>query len=85
MLIAAVVTAATLASHAIGAQTGSSGIQMRAVRFWLGDVKKTSVMATVDVPYSLATPVGTGPQAYLAYQVRDGPIKISPFPLTICR
>lgn len=70
MLIAAVVTAATLASHAIGAQAGGTGIQMRAVRFWLGEVRKTSVMATIDVPYSLATPVGTGPQAYLAYQVR---------------
>ena len=69
MLIAAVVTAATLASHAVG-QAGGGGIQMRTVRFWLGDVRKTSVMATVDVPYSLATPVGSGAGAYLAYQVR---------------
>ncbi len=69
MLIAAVITAATLASHATG-QSGSTGIQMRAVRFWLGDAKKTSVLATVDVPYTLATPVGAGPGAYIAYQVR---------------
>ena len=69
MLIAAVVAAATLASHAIG-QSGGTGIQMRTVRFWLGEVKKTSIIATVDVPYSLATPVGTGPAAFIAYQVR---------------
>lgn len=70
MLIAAVITAATLASHAIGVQASGTGIQMRAVRFWLGDVKKTSIMATIDVPYALATPVGTGPGAFIAYQVR---------------
>jgi GWxTD domain-containing protein len=68
MLIAAVVAAATLASHAIG-QAGSNGIEMRAVRFWLPEVKKTSVMATVEVPYALATPVGTGPAAFISYLV----------------
>ena len=68
MLIAALLTAVTLATHA-PAQSGGSGIQMRAVRFWLGNVGKTSVLATVDVPYSLATPVGTGPAAYLTYTV----------------
>lgn len=68
MLIAAVLAAATLASHA-GAQTGSGGIQMRTVRFWLPAVKKTSVLGMVEVPYALATPVGTGPSAYIAYNV----------------
>jgi GWxTD domain-containing protein len=68
MLIAAVVTAVTLASHAIG-QAGAGGIEMRAVRFWLPDVKKTSVIATVEVPYSIATPVGTGPTAFISYLV----------------
>lgn len=68
MLIAAVVTAATLASHAIG-QAGAGGIQMRAVRFWLPEVQKTSVIATVEVPYSIATPVGTGPAAFISYLV----------------
>jgi GWxTD domain-containing protein len=68
MLIAAVIAAATLASHTTG-QAGSTAIQMRAVRFWLGDVKKTSVLATVEVPYALATPVGTGPSAQLVYTV----------------
>jgi GWxTD domain-containing protein len=68
MLIAAVIAAATLASHASG-QTGNTGIQMRTVRFWLPEVKETSVLAMVEVPYALATPVGTGPGAYIAYQV----------------
>lgn len=68
MLIAAVVAAATLASHAI-AQTGAGGIQMRAVRFWLPEVKKTSVIATVEVPYAIATPVGVGPAAFISYLV----------------
>jgi GWxTD domain-containing protein len=68
MLIAAVVTAATLASHAVG-QAGSGGIQMRAVRFWLPDAKRTSVIASVEVPYSIATPVGTGPAAFISYLV----------------
>jgi GWxTD domain-containing protein len=70
MLFAAVVTAATLASHAFGAQAGNTGIQMRVVRFWLGEVNKTSVMASIDVPYTLATPVGSGATAHIAYQVR---------------
>jgi GWxTD domain-containing protein len=68
MLIAAVVAAATLASHAIG-QAGAGGIEMRTVRFWLPQVKKTSVIATVDVPYRIATPVGTGPAAFISYLV----------------
>ena len=68
MLIAAVVAAATLASHAIG-QAGSGGIQMRAVRFWLPDAKRTSVIASVEVPYTIATPVGTGPAAFISYLV----------------
>jgi GWxTD domain-containing protein len=69
MLIAAVVAAATLASHAIGPQASASGIQMRTVRFWLPEVKKTSVMATVEVPYALTTPIGTGPSAFISYLV----------------
>lgn len=69
MLIAAVMAAATLASHAIAPQQTGDAIQMRAVRFWLGDAKKTSVLATVEVPYSLATPVGTGPSAFISYLV----------------
>jgi GWxTD domain-containing protein len=68
MLIAAVITAATLASHSV-AQVGASGIEMRATRFWVPEVKKTSVLAMIDVPYALATPVGTGPAAYIAYTV----------------
>jgi GWxTD domain-containing protein len=68
MLIAAIITAATLASHASG-QTGTSGIQMRTVRFWLPEVKETSVLAMIEVPYALATPVGSGPSAYIAYKV----------------
>lgn len=68
MLIAAVIAAATLASHA-GGQTGSAGIQMRTVRFWLPAVKETSVLAMVEAPYALATPIGTGPAAYIAYEV----------------
>jgi GWxTD domain-containing protein len=68
MLIAAVIAAAALASHA-GGQTGNTGIQMRTVRFWLPEVKETSVLAMVEVPYALATPVGSGPSSYIAYQV----------------
>lgn len=68
MLIAAIVTAATLASHAIS-QTGSGGIEVRTVRFWLPESKSTSVLAMVDVPYAIATPVGSGPAAYIAYRV----------------
>lgn len=68
MLIAAVVTAATLASHAIG-QAGAGGIQMRAVRFWLPDAQNTSVIATVEVPYALASTVGSGPAAFISYLV----------------
>ena len=68
MLIAAIVAAATLTTHAPG-QVGSGGIQMRTVRFWLPEVKETSVLAVVEVPYALATPIGTGPSAYIAYQV----------------
>ena len=68
MLITAVLAAATLASHA-NVQAPGTAIQMRTVRFWLADVKKTSVLATVEVPYSLATPIGTGASAHLAYTV----------------
>lgn len=68
MLIAAVVAAATLASHATG-QAGAGGIQMRTVRFWLPAVKETSVLAMIEVPYTLATPIGTGASAFIAYQV----------------
>lgn len=68
MLIAAVVTAATFASHAL-VQAGSAGIQMRAVRFWLPEAKTTSVLAMIDVPYALASPVGSGPAASLTYDV----------------
>lgn len=42
---------------------------MRAVRFWLPDGNKTSVLTMVEVPYALTSPVGTGPDAYIAYQV----------------
>ena len=70
MLIAAIVAAVTLASQASApVQTGTSGIQMRTVRFWLPEVKETSVLAMVEVPYALATPVGTGASAYIAYEV----------------
>lgn len=69
MLIAAVMAAATLAGHAIAPQGSADGIQMRAVRFWLPDAKKTSVIASVEVPYALATPVGTGPTAFISYLV----------------
>ncbi|MGH7593987.1 MAG: GWxTD domain-containing protein, partial [Gemmatimonadales bacterium] len=68
MLIAAVLAAAALASRA-PAQTGSGGIEMRTVRFWLPEVKETSVLAMVEVPYALATPIGTGPAAFIAYEV----------------
>jgi GWxTD domain-containing protein len=71
MLMAAIIAAASLAGQAT-TQSGGSAIQMRTVRFWLGQVgnqKKTSVLATVEVPYSIATPVGTGPGAYIAYTV----------------
>lgn len=68
MLIAAVVTAATLASHALG-QAGSGGIQMRAVRFWMAEPKTTSVLAMVEVPYALATPTGNGAGASITYDV----------------
>jgi len=68
MLIAAILAAASLATHA-GGQTSTTGIQMRTVRFWLPEVKKTSVLAMVEVPYTLATPVGTGSAAYIAYEV----------------
>jgi GWxTD domain-containing protein len=68
VLIAAIIAAATLASHAPG-QMGGGGIQMRTVRFWLPEVKETSVLAMIEVPYALATPIGTGPSAYIAYQV----------------
>src|ERR1051325_1000144 len=68
MLIAAVVTATTLASHAL-VQAGAGGIQMRAVRFWLPEARTPSVLAMVEVPYALATPAGTGPAASIAYDV----------------
>lgn len=68
MLIAAVLAATAVVSYA-PAQAGSGGIEMRTVRFWLPEVKKTSVLAMVEVPYSLATPIGTGPSAFIAYQV----------------
>lgn len=68
MLIAAILAAASLASQA-GRQSDNNGIQMRTVRFWLPEVKETSVLAMVEVPYALATPVGSGPSAFIAYQV----------------
>lgn len=68
MLIAAVVSAATLASHRV-AQSGTTGVEIRATRFWIPDAKKTSVLAMVNVPYALTTPVGAGPAAYIAYSV----------------
>jgi GWxTD domain-containing protein len=75
MLIAAIVAAATLAAHPIAPQAAAGGIQMRTVRFWLPQTQRssvvatTSVMATVEVPYSIATPVGTGPTAFISYLV----------------
>jgi GWxTD domain-containing protein len=68
MLINALVAAATLATH-MGGQSGAGGLEMRAVRFWLPEVQRTSVLAMVEVPYAIATPIGTGPTAYIAYQV----------------
>jgi GWxTD domain-containing protein len=65
MLIAAVLAAALASQQA----PAPGGIQMRAVRFWLPEAHKTSVLTMVEVPYSLTTPVGSGPDAYLAYQV----------------
>jgi GWxTD domain-containing protein len=68
MLIAAIAAAAALASHTAG-QSGTNGIEMRAVRFWLPEARNTSVMATVNIPYALATPAGTGDNAYVSYLV----------------
>ena len=68
MLIAAVASAVALLAHP-GPQAGAGGIQMRAVRFWVQNSKQTNVMAMVEVPYAIATPIGTGPSAYIAYDV----------------
>lgn len=44
-------------------------VELRAIRFFAPDNGQTTVLALIQVPYSLATPLGQGEEAYLAYTV----------------
>ena len=44
-------------------------VELRAIRFFAPDNGQTTVLALIQVPYSLATPVGQGEEAHLAYTV----------------
>ncbi len=68
MLIAAVLAAAQIAAGPLP-QKGAGGVEMRTVRFWVPSSKVTDVLGLVNVPYAIATPIGEGVDAYIAYGV----------------
>lgn len=44
-------------------------VELRAIRFFAPVNGQTTVLALIEVPYSLATPVGQGAEAHIAYSV----------------
>jgi GWxTD domain-containing protein len=68
MLIAAVLAAVQIAAGPLP-QKGTDGLTVRTVRFWVPASKVTDVLGFVNVPYALATPVGQGADAFIAYNV----------------
>jgi GWxTD domain-containing protein len=69
--LAAGLLAATLTGTAVTAFAWQrqDKVEVRAVRFYSPGNGQTSVLALIQVPYTLATPVGSGADAHLAYIV----------------
>ncbi len=70
------VAAATCLHAQAGAQAKPAEVDVRTVRFWQPATQSTAILAFIEVPYAMLTPVGSGPAAFLSYDVyvriRDG-------------
>ena len=70
-LAAAMLAVAMTGSVAVtaSARQDQDKVELRAIRFFAPVDGQTTVLALIEVPYSLVTPVGQGEEAHLAYSV----------------